>query len=235
MPLTPEMIAALKTVSTATLAGEMARRGVRNVWIGGVEPLQPGQPRVVGPAFTMRYMPNREDLRTSPAWDSHSPIEAIEEMPAGAVVVVEGHGTMIAGIVGDVMSTRMNARGVVGLVSDGVLRDRAGITAAGLPVWAPGYAAPGFNAALVFASWQVPVSCAGVTILPGETIVLDDDGAVVIPDEYLEELVPEAVHHERLEEWIIAQVAEGAPLPGLYPPSPETTARYDAAVGKAHA
>ncbi len=228
MPLDASKIATLSLISTGTLQTEMARRGIRSTWINGPTPMRPGQPRVVGPAFTMTYMPAREDLRTAAAWTSHSPIEALEEIPAGALVVAQGLGATNAGVIGDVMATRMKARGAVGFIIDAAVRDVPGIVASGLPVWCQGSAAPGFNAALTFATWQQPIACGGVTVIPGETVVMDEDGAVVIPEEYLDELVSVGPHHEHIEAWIIEQVVKGAPLPGLYPPNEETTARFDA-------
>lgn len=232
MALDPAVRDALLQISTATLTTEMGRLGLRNIWMRTPRPLRQGQPRVVGEAFTMRFIPIREDFVGKPdAWPGRRAfVDCVEVVPPGAVLVADAMGNMGAGVFGDVMATRMHHRGVAGLVSDGALRDTRGMLASGLPVWCPGMAAPGIGAALTMASWQEPIGCGGVSVLPGDVIVLDDDGGVVIPPHILDELVPVALKHERLEAFIIGEVAKGAVLPGLYPPNADTEARYEAAM-----
>jgi regulator of RNase E activity RraA len=117
---------------------------------------------------------------------------------------------------------------VAGLVTDGVLRDGAGVIGTGLPVFCQGYVAPASVAALNFVGWQETIGCGGVTVIPGDIIVADQDGAVVIPAAMLDAVVEAAVEQERLEAWIMTEVERGVPLPGLYPPNAETKARYEA-------
>jgi len=117
---------------------------------------------------------------------------------------------------------------VAGLVTDGVVRDGAGVLGSGLPVWCQGVAAPPSVAGLTFVDWQEPVGCGGVAVFPGDIIVVDGDGAVVIPARLLDVVLAEAPEQERLEEWIMTEVARGVPLPGLYPANAETMARYEA-------
>jgi regulator of RNase E activity RraA len=124
----------------------------------------------------------------------------------------------------------MRKRGVAALVTDGVVRDVAGVLGTGLPVWCRGVAAPPSVAGLTFVGWQEPVGCGGVAVLPNDVIVVDDDGAVLVPQALLEPVVAAAVEQERLEGWIMGEVERGSPLPGLYPPSAENRARYEAAV-----
>jgi regulator of RNase E activity RraA len=133
-----------------------------------------------------------------------------------------------AGIFGDILCARMQMRGVAGLVSDGVVRDLAGVLGTGLPVWCQGAAAPASVAGLTFVGWQEPIGCGGVAVFPNDVIVVDDDGAVVIPAALLDEVITAAVEQERLEGWIMAQVQAGAALPGLYPPNADNLARYQA-------
>ncbi|MBL8139270.1 MAG: ribonuclease activity regulator RraA [Acidobacteria bacterium] len=221
--------AVLRSVTTATLTTLLLKKGLRNVWIRGAFPLADGQARVVGRAFTVRFVPAREDLATPASWSSPiSTRAAIEDMPAGCVAVVDANGVRDAGFWGDILCGRMAQRGVAGLVSDGVVRDRAGVLATGLPVWAAGAASPPSVAALTFVDWQKPVGCGGVAVFPDDVIVADGDGAVVIPAALVDEVAAQAADQEHLEEWIMGEIRNGVPLPGLYPPNAETRARYEA-------
>ena len=229
MPLTPEIRTALEDVSTATLTTVLLKRGLRNVWIRGSTPLGAFSGRKVGEAFTLRFIPAREDLATPASWASPiSTRAAIEAMPEGCIAVADAMGTTGAGIFGDILTARMAQRGVAGLVTDGVVRDVAGVLATKLPVWCKGVAAPPSVAGLTFVSWQEPVGCGGVAIFPGDTIVADRDGAVVIPAAVVSEVVADAVEQERMEAWIMREIERGVPLPGLYPMNEQTRARYEA-------
>lgn len=222
--------ALLAGATTATLTTLLLKKGLRNVWIRGAFPLVDGQPRVVGRAFTVRFVPAREDLATPASWSSPiSTRAAIEDMPAGCVAVVDANRVRDAGFWGDILCGRMAQRGVAGLVSDGVVRDRAGVVATGLPVWAAGAAAPPSVAGLTFVDWQKPIGCGGVAVFPDDVIVADGDGAVVIPAALVDEIAAQAADQEHLEEWIMGEIRAGVPLPGLYPPNAETRARYEAA------
>jgi regulator of RNase E activity RraA len=229
MALDDKTIAILEGVSTATLTTILLKKGLRNVWLRGTMPLQPGQKRVAGPAFTLRFVPAREDLATPESWASPiSTRAAIEAMPAGCVAVVDAMGVTDAGIFGDILCERMKYRGVAGLITDGVVRDIAGVIATGMPVWCRGAAAPPSVAGLTFVAWQEPIACGGVAIFPDDTIVVDQDGAVVIPKALLDSVVEAAVEQERFEGWIVNEVRRGVALPGLYPANAETKARYEA-------
>jgi regulator of RNase E activity RraA len=229
IPLNPEVIETLKRVTTATLTTVLLKKGLRNVWMRGTRPLRPDQPRQVGRAFTLRFVPAREDLATPASWGAPiSTRAAIEAMPEGVVAVVGALGVTDAGIFGDILCTRMQKRGVAALVTDGVVRDLSGVLNTGLPVWCQGTAAPASVTGLTFVNWQEPVGCGGVAVFPNDVVVVDTDGAVLIPAALLDEVVDAAVEHERLEEWIMQQVSQGSPLPGLYPPNEENRARYEA-------
>jgi regulator of RNase E activity RraA len=219
----------LGSISTATLTTLLLKKGLRNVWLRGTAPLRGGQGRKVGTAFTLRFVPAREDLATPASWASpRSTRAAIEAMPEGCIAVVDALGIEDAGIFGDILSARMAKRGVAALVTDGVVRDLAGVEASGLPVWCAGTAAPPSVAGLTFVGWQEPIACGGVAIFPDDVIVADDDGAVVVPAALVDELLPLAIEQERLENWILQEVERGQPLPGLYPPNEETRKRYEA-------
>ncbi len=218
----------LRGVSTATITTLLLKKGLRNIWMRGPRPLREGQPRIAGPAFTLRFIPAREDLATPAAWTSpHSTRTAIEDMPAGCVAVAGAMGQTAAGIFGDILCARMVKRQVAGLVTDGAMRDIAGVRATGLAVWSQGIAAPPSIAGLIFAGRQEPIGCGGVAVFPNDIIVCDDDGAVVIPIAEVDYVASAGPEQERLENWILAEVAKGAPLPGLYPPDVSTRARYD--------
>ena len=220
---------ALTGVTTATLTTILLKKGLRNVWIRGAFPVTPGTPRVAGRAFTVRFIPAREDLATPASWSSpKSTRAAIEAMPAGCIAVIDANGCKDAGFWGDILCARMAKRGVAGLVSDGVVRDIAGVLSTGLPVWAAGVAAPPSVAGLTFVDWQQPVGCGGVAVFPDDVIVADQDGAVVVPAAMVEEVASLAVEQERLEGWVMKEIDRGVPLPGLYPANAETLARYEA-------
>lgn len=228
MPLAHDVIDKLSRVTTATITTLLLKQGLRNVWMRGTRPLSPWQPRIVGPAFTLRFVPAREDLATPASWGNPiSTRAAIEAMPAGCVAVVDAMGSTDAGIFGDILCARMRKREVAALVTDGVLRDVAGVRATGLPVWCQGAAAPPSVAGLTFVAWDQPIGCGGVAVFPNDVVVVDEDGAVLIPAAQLDYVVAEALEQERLEDWIMGEVKAGATLPGLYPPNAENRARYE--------
>ena len=233
--LDPATLRALQGVTTATLTTVLLKKGLRNVWIRGALPLAERLPeRRVGRAFTLRFVPAREDLATPASWASPiSTRAAIEAMPAGAIAVVDAMGTVDAGIFGDILCARMKKREVAALVSDGVVRDLAGVLGTDLPVWCRGAAAPASVNGLTFVGWQEPIGCGGVAVMPNDVVVADGDGAVVIPAALVDDVVAAAVEQERLEGWIMREVESGVPLPGLYPANDAAKARYDAWVAGA--
>ncbi|MSP04330.1 MAG: ribonuclease activity regulator RraA [Acetobacteraceae bacterium] len=219
----------LAGITTATLTTVLLKKGLRNVWMRGARPLRASQKRVVGEVFTLRFVPAREDLATPASWASPiSTRTAIEAMPEDCVAVVDAMGCQDAGIFGDILCARMAKRGVAGLVTDGVVRDLAGVLGTGLSVWCGGTAAPPSVAGLTFVAWQEPIGCGGVAVFPGDVIVADGDGAVLIPQAMVAAVTKEAVEQERHEGWIMGEVDKSVPLPGLYPMNADTKARYDA-------
>ena len=222
-----DIIDALKPVSTATITTVLLKHGLRRVWMRGQRPIRPGQPRTIGRAFTLRFIPAREDLATPASWSSpRSTRAAIEDMAPGSVAVVDAMGVADAGIFGDILCARMKQRGVAGLVTDGAVRDIAGVLESGLSVWCGGVAAPPSVASLTFVNWQEPIGCGGVAVYPNDLVVADDDGAVLIPAALAEEVARVAAEQELMEAWIMDEVSKGAKLPGLYPPNEENLKRY---------
>ena len=234
LPLDPHTLAQLAGVCTATLTTVLLKKGLRNVWMRGARPLTPtgvGSPprRLIGRAFTLRFVPAREDLATPASWALPiSTRAAIEAMPAGVIAVVDAMGVTDAGIFGDILCQRMQVRGVTALVTDGAVRDLAGVLGTGLPVWCGGVAAPPSVAGLTFVAWQQPIGCGGVAVFPNDVVVADDDGAVLIPADLLDEVVALAVEQERHEAWVMQEARAGTPLPGLYPADDAAKARYAA-------
>jgi regulator of RNase E activity RraA len=229
MGLDEKTTAVLCGIATATLTTVLLKKGLRNVWLRGAKPLSPGSKRLAGPAFTLRFVPAREDLATPESWNSPlSTRAAIEAMPTGCIAVVDAMGITDAGIFGDILCARMKVRGVTALVTDGVVRDVAGVLGTGLPVWCRGAAAPPSVAGLTFVNWQEPIGCGGVAVFPDDVIVVDEDGAVVIPRALVDEVAQAATEQEKLEAWIMGEVQAGTSLPGLYPPNAENKARYEA-------
>src|SRR5581483_9254046 len=202
--LDKKAIDTLSSVSTATITTVLLKKGLRNIWVRGSRPLVTGQKRLIGPAFTLRFVPAREDLATPESWSSPiSTRTAIEAMPAGCIAVVDAMGITDAGIFGDILCARMVKRGVTALITDGVVRDVEGVLGTGMPVWCDGYAAPPSVAGLTFVGWGEPIGCGGVAVFPNDVVVADQDGAVLIPQSLLEHVLTEGPEQERMEAWIV--------------------------------
>jgi regulator of RNase E activity RraA len=202
----------LQDVSTCTLATVLLRKGLRNIWLRGPQPLDQGQKRVAGPAFTMRFIPAREDVKDAPVTR-----DIIERMPAGAVIIADACGVTDVATFGDIVVTRIAKRGIAGIVSDGAVRDRNGLLAAGLPIWCAGITAPPPIAGHILAGWDEPISCGGVAVFPNDIIVADSEGVVVVPASMADEVASAAAALERDDERILTAVRAGATLDELYP------------------
>jgi regulator of RNase E activity RraA len=225
----PDLRAVLQSVTTATITTMLLKKGIRRCWMHGPMPLAGAAKRLVGPAFTLRFVPAREDLATPESWSKPvSTRAAIEAMPEGCIAVADAMGVKTAGIFGDILTMRMQRRGVTALVTDGVIRDRVGVLATDLPVWCAGVAAPASVNGLTFVGWQEPIGCGGVAVFPDDIIVADEDGAVVIPQALVDFVAHEGAEHERYESWVVGEVERGVKLPGLYPPNEDAKARYEA-------
>lgn len=229
-PVSQQTLAALNTVSTATLTSLLYKRGLRNVYIQGARPLKPGQ-RLVGPAFTLRYIPSREDLDGIEAFRDprHPQRVAVEEIPPGYVLVMDCRGDQSVASAGSILASRMQVRGAAGIVSDGGLRDAAGIAALDMPAYCSGASAPTNLIRHHALDVNAPIGCGGVPVYPGDILVGDDDGVVCIPSYMAEGLARDAVEMERFEEFVLEEVARGVSIIGLYPATdPDTTVRYRA-------
>lgn len=219
----------LRHVTTATLTTQLMARGLRNAFLEGPRPLRPAGPRMVGPAFTLRYIPAREDLDVLSVFQDydHPQRLAVESVPAGAVLVIDSRGQTRAASLGEILATRLFRRGVAGVVTDGSFRDAAGIAAIDMPSFAAG-ASPTTNLVQHHAvDLQLPIGCGEVAVYPGDIMVGDDDGVVCIPRHLAAEVASAAAEQERLEDFILARVDGGAPLRGTYPPDDTTRAEYE--------
>ena len=227
--MTTAVFDVLRNVTTATITTMLLKKGIRRCWMDGPMPLVPNGQRLVGPAFTLRFVPVREDLATPESWSK--PIStrgAIEAMPDGCIAIADAMAVTTAGIFGDILVMRMMRRNVIALVTDGVVRDKAGVLATKLPVWCAGVAAPASVNGLTFVGWQEPIGCGGCAIFPDDVIVADDDGVVVIPKDLVDFVAHEGAEHELYESWVVSEVERGVQLPGLYSPNDEAKARYQA-------
>jgi regulator of RNase E activity RraA len=217
----------LRRVSTATLTMVLLKRGVRTSWLRGVTPLTALDGRLVGPAFTIRFVPGREDLSQSDSYaKSPSFRDAIEAAPAGSVVVIDGRGNTLGATLGDILVARLAKRGVVAAVTDAPVRDGDEIRKLPLAVLCAGVAAPPSIVGLSFAGYDEIIGCGGVAICPRDIMVCDNDGAVVIPAAMAADVAEAGVEQERFERFVQRRIGEGASVVGLYPPDESTRGDY---------
>ena len=221
---------ALRKVSTATLTTVLFKRGFRNVFVQGVFALSKTTPKMVGEAFTLRYIPAREDIDQLGAFEGrgHPQREAIEACPPGSVLMMDARRDAFAATGGDILMTRLMVRGVAGVVTDGGLRDSQTIEKLPWPSYCGARSAPLNLVRHHAVESQVPIGCGGVAVYPGDVVVGDEEGVVVIPAKMAEEVASEALAQSQFEDWVEAKVKEGRSIFGLYPPSAETKAEYEA-------
>ncbi|WP_104182263.1 fumarylacetoacetate hydrolase family protein [Arthrobacter sp. B0490] len=225
--LTPELKARLESVSTATLSSQLRRRGLNNVSIDGLTSTRPGQ-RVVGLARTLRYVPNREDLFKQHGGGYNAQKRAIDTVNDGEILVMEARGEKGTGTIGDILALRAQVRGAAAIITDGGVRDFATVAAMEMPTF---YANP--HPAVLgrrHIPWDtdVTIACGGTTVQPGDIIVADADGILVIPPALAVELAEDSLAQEREETFIARMVAEGHGVDGLYPLNAAWRARYEA-------
>lgn len=226
----PATLAMLSQVSTATITTQLFKCGLRNTFLFGLSPLNKESCRFVGEAFTLRYIPAREDLDVPSAFENpdHPQRKAIESLEPHHVLIMDCRNEPRAASAGSILVTRMRERGALGLVTDGSVRDSPPISKMDFPVFTAGVSAS-MNLSMHHAvDIQTPIACAGVPVFPGDILVGDEEGVVVIPRELTERIAEPALEQERLEEYIEARVSEGAALPGTYPPNEETLRGYRA-------
>ncbi len=227
MGLASETLARLSQVTSATVSMQLIKRGIRRAWLNGPKPLDPARTRLVGEAFTLRFVPLREDLATFESYTQPGSLrESIEAMPAGVVAVIDARGETGCGTLGDILAARLKERGVLGVVSDGAMRDTVEMAALDWPIFCNGKASPPSITAHFFAGWGDTIGCGGVTVVPGDVVVGDEDGCVVIPRALADEVAEGAVEQERYERFVQIRVKQGAAVLGLYPPTEESQAAY---------
>lgn len=223
-----EANALFAVATTASLTAQLIKRGLRTRAIANIHPVNPNTPRVVGPAYTLRYIPMREDIGVGATMaDPENPQrKAIEVTPPGHVLIADTHGMDVSGTFGDILVARLRVRGVAGIVSDGPMRDIAELRKMEFPVFACGNAAPPSYGSMIAVDAQVPIGCGGVAVFPGDIVIGDPDGVVILPAAIAEEVARAAVEQDRMEAWIRQRIEGGDSIVGVYPPNEKTQAEY---------
>ncbi len=223
MSLKAETREKLKGVSTATICTALFKRGLRNQFIQNVRPLNPDSPNMVGEAFTLRYIPAREDLNPITVFQDrgHPQRKAIEECPPGHVMVIDSRKDPRAASAGSILIARLQHRGAAGIVTDGGFRDSPEIARLSIPAYHQRPSAPTNLTAHQAIDINVPIGCGDAPIWPGDVIVGDGEGVVVIPAHLADEIADEAVEMTAFEDFVAEKVAEGRSILGLYPATDE--------------
>ncbi len=218
----------LLDVSTATLTSVLMKHGFRNTFIGGISLLNPDAPRMVGPAFTLRYIPAREDLDTSSAFEGrkHPQRVAVETCPAGSVLVIDSRKDASAASAGGILVTRLFRRGVAGVVTDGGFRDSPDIARLPFPAYHSRPSAPTNLIRHHALDVNQPIGCGDVPVYPGDILVGDAEGVVVIPQHIAAEVADEAWEQTQFEDFVMERVSAGESTHGLYPPEDAARAEY---------
>jgi regulator of RNase E activity RraA len=214
--------------SAATLSTLLVKRGLRNTAVRGVRPLNPGLPPMAGPAFTLRYIPAREDLDAYGSGGDPANIQrqAIELAPEGHVFIADCRGLPeIAGI-GSILARRLKQRGLAGVVLDGGVRDTPPLAVSDMPVYCAGPAAPPNYTGHHAADMNVPIACGGVAVYPGDIVFGDSEAVIIVPKHLAEEVAAEGAEMERRESFLIREIEAGRSIVGVYPPDAATMARY---------
>ena len=218
----------LAAVSTATLTSVLLKHGFRNTFIGGISLVNPDAPRLVGPAFTLRYIPAREDLDHSGvfAGRQHPQRIAVETCPAGHVMVIDSRKDASAASAGGILVTRLFTRGVAGIVTDGGFRDSPDIAKLPFPAYHARPSAPTNLMRHHALDINQPIGCGDVPVYPGDIVVGDAEGVVIIPQHIADEVAEQAYEQTQFEDFVLERVTAGASTHGLYPPEEEAQAEY---------
>lgn len=227
--MNPETRSILENTSTASIATMLFKRGLRNQFVQNVARLNAASKRMVGPVYTLRYIPAREDLNPVEVFrdPDHPQRRAVEEIPAGHVLVMDCRLDATAASAGSILVTRLAIRGCAGVVTDGGLRDADEIASLDMPSFCARPSAPTNLTKHQALDLNVPIGCGGVAVFPGDIAVGDGDGVIIIPAELADEIATEAKGMEKYEAWVVDQVKAGASIIGLYPMNDETRARYE--------
>lgn len=228
MPLSEIARAKLATVSTATLTTVLFKRGFRNTFIAGIHRINPGAPNMVGPAYTMRYIPAREDLDHLGVFEdrSHPQRKGIEECPAGHVFVIDSRRNASAASAGNILLTRLWKRGAAGIVTDGGFRDTPEIAELALPAYHAAASAPTNLIRHHAIDLNVPIACGEVAVYPGDVLVGDNEGVVVVPSHIADAVADETFEQTVFEDFVQEKVMEGRGIFGLYPPGAEAREEF---------
>lgn len=228
--ISSETISQLRGASTASIATLLYKKGYYNAFIQGVVSLGERTPNMVGPAYTLRHIPSRPDTDPIEAFrePQHPQRVAVEECPAGAVLVMDCRQDASAASAGSILLTRCQIRGVAGVVSDGGIRDAKGAAALLMPVFAAKPSAPTNLTKHHAIDIGLPISCGGVAVYPGDILVGDGDGVIVIPRHLATQVANDTIEMERFETFVLEEVRDGASIRGIYPPTdPETLVRFE--------
>ncbi|CAN5679011.1 ribonuclease activity regulator RraA [soil metagenome] len=227
-PLDTECEQRLKGVTTSTLAAVLAKKGYADLFMPGLARVAGTQP-MVGLALTLRLLPDRPDGAIGPEDNARNPQRvAVEGVRPGDIVVVDARNDARSGVIGDVLATRMMVLDSAGIVTDGAIRDVAQLESVSLPIYCAGTHGAASPSLHSYADVNLPVSCAGARINPGDVIVGDADGAVVIPRQLAEEVARDAKEQEDMENWVLSRIKEGAGSVDYYPPNAARRAEYEA-------
>lgn len=228
-PLTPDTMERLRRVSTATLTSQLLKRSFRNTFIGGLAPLRPDL-RMVGYAFTLRYAPAREDVGFYVEYDNATNVQrlAVEAIGSGDVLVIDARNEVRAASFGHIIATRIMRRGAAGLVTDGGLRDSPRFRSLDLPAYARAAHATTSSVAHYPVDMNVPIGCGGVLVMPGDILVGDAEGVVVIPAALADDVARDADEQERVEDYILERVRSGDSIRGVYPLGEGHRTEYEA-------
>jgi len=228
--MTPETKSVLENTSTASIATLLFKRGLRNQFVQNVGRMNPPRKRMVGPVYTLRYIPAREDLNPIEVFrdPEHPQRRAVEEIPEGHVLVMDCRLDASAASAGSILVTRLQARGCAGVVTDGGLRDAEEIAKLDMPSFCAKPSAPTNLTKHQALDLNVPIGCGGVAVFPDDIAVGDGDGVIIIPAGLADEIAVEAKGMEKYEAWVVDQVKAGVSIIGLYPMNDETRARYEA-------
>ncbi|MFJ2958398.1 hypothetical protein [Streptomyces sp. NPDC087270] len=226
-PLAPELREKLRRAPVAALSAQLRRHGLDNVTIDGVRPLLPDR-KVVGIARTLRFLPNREDLFHSHGRGYNAQKRAFDTVGEGEVLVIEARGEPGSGTLGDILALRAHARGAAAIVTDGGVRDIEAVTAVGIPVYAVGAHPAVLGRRHIPWDADLAIACGGATVVPGDIVVGDADGVIVIPPALAQEVADTALAQEDADAWIAEQVRAGHPVDGLFPMNATWRERYDA-------
>ncbi|MFN8526477.1 MAG: ribonuclease activity regulator RraA [Chloroflexota bacterium] len=227
--VSPEILETLKQVSTATISSQLNKRGYDHLFLIGVLPLRPHM-RMAGQAFTLRFIPSRADLEATGVYDNTTNKQrvAVESVGPGDVLVIDARGDLRAASLGNILTTRIKMRGAAGIVTDGAFRDYPAIQQIDIPTYARGR-----NPDISFTvhhpvDINVPISCAGVAVIPGDVIVGDAEGVIVVPRELAEDVARDGLAQEQREAFILSKIEAGSGILGVYPPNEATLAEYEA-------